>query len=390
MKPKSITRSELHQLIWTQPRSKLAPIWGISDVAIGKLCVRECIPAPPPGYWARKTAGGRTKITPLPLRLPGQRDLVELRQLSYHERWNEPIDLEGEISPPAYTETVEEIVDAALKLVGPYRAKRDLSAPHRGLRRLLRGEANRAEKFKEHSWSFDAPRYSLPRFQRQLRLFSSIFLILDPLHCDCEVREGDTWIQGHGHIHHLIASIGIGDARLQLQFLEPEHPKNSKELPRSAVTTLRVGAGERVVDFADDADEKIERKLEAIIKAILELAERQMRSSDQSVYERKLERRDQLLKELAERKRKEEERRLAAIQARKDAIRKEIGVAADNLRRAMDIRQLVEQMASHPDCLGEGKRNYLAWAEVALAEADELDPMKQSLQKVFSAWNTNA
>jgi len=387
MKPKSITRTELHRLVWTEPRSKLAPIWGISDVAIGKLCVREHIPAPPPGYWAKRAAGGRTRITPLPMRLPGQRELVELRQLSYYERWNEPIDLKSEIAPPAYAETIQEIVDAALKLVGPYRAKRDLSAPHRGLRRVLRAEFNRAEKYKERGWSFDAPLYSQPRFQRQLRIFSSIFLILDPLHADCEVREGDSWIQGHGHIHHLVASIGVGDSRLQLQFLEPENPKNSNALPRAAVTTLRIGAGEKCVEFADDADEKIERRLEAIIKTILELAEKQMRSSDQSVYERKLERREHLLKEIDERRRKEEERRLAAIQARKEAIRKEIGDVAENLRHAKDIRQLVEQMANHPDCLGEGKQNYLAWAEVALAEADALDPMKRPISKLFTVWS---
>jgi hypothetical protein len=390
MKPKSITRTELHRLVWTEPRSKLAPIWEISDVALGKLCVRAHIPAPPPGYWAKKAAGGRTRITPLPIRQPGQRELVELRQLSHYERWNEAIDLEIGIAPPAYAETIEEIVEAALKLVGPYRAERDLSAPHRGLRRVLRSEFNRAEKQKERNWTFDAPRYSLPRFQRQLRIFSSVFLILDPLHADCEVREGDSWIQGHGHVHHLVASVGIGDSRLQLQFLEPENPKNSKELPRAAVITLRIGAGEKCVDFADDADEKIERRLVAIIKTVLELAEKQMRSSDQSAYERKLERREQLLKEVVERKRKEEELRLAAIQARKEAIRKEVSDAAENLRRAMDIRQLVEHMANHPDCLEEGKQNYLAWAEVALAEADALDPMKHPISKVFTAWSKDA
>lgn len=49
-KQKFITRAELHALVWREPRSKLAGVWGISDVAIGKLCVRENIPAPPMGY----------------------------------------------------------------------------------------------------------------------------------------------------------------------------------------------------------------------------------------------------------------------------------------------------------------------------------------------------
>lgn len=386
MTPKSITRTELHQIVWTEPRSKLAPAWGISDVAIGKLCVRVNIPAPPPGYWAKKAAGGRVRIPPLPMRLPGQRELVEFRQSSTYERWNEPIDLEGEIKLPTYDETIDEIVDAALNLVGPHRSKRDLSEPHKGLRRVLASELKRAEKHGERGWSFNEPRYSLPRFQRQLRIFNSIFLILDPLKANCEISERDTWIQGRGHIHHLVGRVGVGDSCVQLQFLEPENPKDCREIPRASVTTLRIGSGEKCLDFVDDKEEKIERRLEAIVRSILEFAERQLRSADQYAYERNIERREKLLTEIADRKRKDEERRLAAIQALKYSIVKEINDAAECLRHAKNIRQLVEQMTNHPDSKGEGKQNFLAWAEVALAEADALDPMKRPISTLFKAW----
>ena len=113
-----------------------------------------------------------------------------------------------------------------------------------------------------------------------------------------------------------------------------------------------------------------------------------MRSADLAIYERKVERKNQLLRDIAERKRKEEEMRQAAIQAKKEAIRKEISDAAANLRRAQDIRSLVETMANHPDWVGEGRANYLSWSEVALAEADGLDPMLQPINRCFQAWNT--
>ncbi|MDP1527889.1 hypothetical protein [Rhodoferax sp.] len=57
----------------------------------------------------------------------------------------------------------------------------------------------------------------------------------------------------------------------------------------------------------------------SIAKAILVLTETRMRSADFSFYERLLERKSQTLMEIAERKRKEEEMRLAAIEARKAA-----------------------------------------------------------------------
>jgi len=386
-KPTSISRSELHALVWREPRSKLAGIWGISDVAIGKICRRESIPAPPLGYWAKRAPGGKVRKTPLSMRLPGQRELVELRAVNHYERWNAPVDLDVEIVPPSYAETVEEVVQSAFARLGPFRAKRDLTDPHHGLRRVLRSEANRAEKFKERSYSFSfyEPRFSLPRFQRQLRFFSSIFFILDALHAGCELVEKETWIQGVGHMHHLVAIVGIGSSNVHLQFHEPENPKGNRDLPRTSVTTLRVG-GEGGKDFVDEAGIKLEKRLEEILTAILTMAESYMRSSDFAIYERKVEHKKQMLVELAERKRKEEAMRLAAINARKEAIRKEIADAAANLRRAQDIRALVEAMSAHPDWAGHGRANFLKWSQAALAEADGFDPMLQPISQCFSAW----
>lgn len=389
-KPTSITRSELHALVWREPRTKLAGLWGISDVAIGKLCVRECIPAPPLGYWAKKAAGGKVKSTPLPMRLPGQRELVELRALNPYQRWNAPVDLDVEITSPSYAETVDEVVQSAFARLGPFRARRDLTEPHRGLRRVLRAEASRAEKFKERDWSFYEPHFLLPRFQRQLRLFSSIFSILDAMHASCEVLERETWLQGVGHFHYLIASVTIGASSVHLEFHEPENPKGNRDLPRSNVTTLRVGGGDEGRDFLDETGAKLEKRLDEIVKTILIFAESGMRSADLAIYERKLERKKQMLEELAERKRKEEATRLAAIEARKEAIRKEISDAAANLRRAQDIRALVDAMATHPDWSGEGRSSFLSWSEAALAEADDIDPMLQPIDKCFSAWKVDS
>ncbi len=387
-KPTSITRKELHAVVWREPRSKLAGLWGISDVAIGKLCVRERIPAPPPGYWAKRAAGGRVSTTPLPMRLPGQRELVELRAVNDYVRWNAPVDLETDISPPTYLETVDEVVQSAFSRLGPFRAKRDLSEPHAGLLRVLRSEASRAEKLHQNNWPYDKPRFLEPRFQRQLRLFNSIFFILVGIHAGCAVVEQETWIRGIGQIHHLTAHISVGSSIVQLQFFEPENPKDNRDLPRSSVTTLRVVYEGNGGDFVDEPGAKIEKRLADIVRAILTLAENKMRSADLAIYERTVERKRQLLHDIAERQRKEEEMRQAAIAARKEAIRKEIADAAANLRRAQDIRSLVAAMADHPDWIGERQANYLSWSEMALAEANGIDPMLQPINRSFQAWNS--
>jgi hypothetical protein len=61
-----LTREELYQKVWTTPATKLAREFGISDVALGKICRRMQIPKPPPGYWRKIETGHRPDIPPLP------------------------------------------------------------------------------------------------------------------------------------------------------------------------------------------------------------------------------------------------------------------------------------------------------------------------------------
>ena len=52
----TVSREELHQLVWEFPGTHLAKRFGISDVALAKICRRLDVPRPPPGWWARKAA----------------------------------------------------------------------------------------------------------------------------------------------------------------------------------------------------------------------------------------------------------------------------------------------------------------------------------------------
>ena len=45
---------ELYKEIWDQPLVKLAPKYGISAVAPGKVCDKLQIPLPGLGYWIKK------------------------------------------------------------------------------------------------------------------------------------------------------------------------------------------------------------------------------------------------------------------------------------------------------------------------------------------------
>jgi len=66
-----LTREELFDLVWTTPMSKLAARFGVSDVALAKVCVKLDIPRPSRGYWQQRAVGDDGERPLLPDAEPG-------------------------------------------------------------------------------------------------------------------------------------------------------------------------------------------------------------------------------------------------------------------------------------------------------------------------------
>jgi len=64
MERESYTRSEIYELLWTEPATKVALRIGLSDVALGKWCKQYGVPKPPLGYWAKLEHGKVTAQRP--------------------------------------------------------------------------------------------------------------------------------------------------------------------------------------------------------------------------------------------------------------------------------------------------------------------------------------
>lgn len=50
MEKQSLTRTELYKMVWSEPISKIAKRYNISDVGLRKICIRKNIPIPERGY----------------------------------------------------------------------------------------------------------------------------------------------------------------------------------------------------------------------------------------------------------------------------------------------------------------------------------------------------
>ena len=70
---RTVKRSELYELVWTRPVTKVAQDIGISDVGLSKLCARYGIPVPPRGHWVKVAGGRKSPITRL-----GHREFLRL------------------------------------------------------------------------------------------------------------------------------------------------------------------------------------------------------------------------------------------------------------------------------------------------------------------------
>ena len=87
---KLLTRTELYDMVWARPATKVSAELGISGVALGKICRRHAVPVPERGYWAKLAAGKPVRT----VRLPPVKDrrLEEIRILgSAVERLPAPV-----------------------------------------------------------------------------------------------------------------------------------------------------------------------------------------------------------------------------------------------------------------------------------------------------------
>jgi len=115
-----ITRSELYDKVWTTPMSRLSKEFGISDVALAKVCKKYDIPRPPRGFWARLQNGYRDKKAALP---KGENRTIEF-DVESNQRNRREIQLQKE-KEEKRKESVKPVIEVAENLTHPL-AKRFL------------------------------------------------------------------------------------------------------------------------------------------------------------------------------------------------------------------------------------------------------------------------
>jgi hypothetical protein len=76
MHTETLTRQDLHDLVWSQSILSLTKKYAITHTQLQKICVEMNIPLPRQGHWDRVKAGHQITIPPLPAKYNGKPDAV--------------------------------------------------------------------------------------------------------------------------------------------------------------------------------------------------------------------------------------------------------------------------------------------------------------------------
>lgn len=368
----TLTRQELYDLVWSHPRTELAARLGVSDVAIGKVCARANIPAPPRGYWARLESGQGQHATPLPLRLPGQPSTI-------HVGTDNGASVEAAadraLGAPTFTEDVDAQVAAALARLPGGWLRFKLNNPHQALRRVLASETRRQASAGKTGWPTLGPHLSSAEHQRQLSIFNRLSHALGAVWNYLEVRIDEEWRQGMGTTYHLRLHCGFVVHSASFAFLDPRLRQEPYRKDLSGPPVLYFTAdreGRYDAKWEDAAGTRLETQLPRVVETTLrneELALRQwqMVQYQQAVEDMAAAQRARAAAEL-ERQRREEEKAAAAEQSRRD----DLATEAARWHQAAQIRAYI----AHLDAHGAPDAEWRAWA---LRVADETDPTEKRI-----------
>lgn len=163
--PTTVSRKELHEFVWTVPGVHLAARFGLSDSGLAKICRKLNIPRPPPGWWAKKAAGRRADITPLPAQRPGIPDKITITP--------SPVTANG----------LRDTIRGEADRVGPIAVPERLTRPHpliadwRADRRARQAEARR-ERDPWRRRHYAVPDFT-PAERRRHRILHALFRALE-------------------------------------------------------------------------------------------------------------------------------------------------------------------------------------------------------------------
>jgi len=377
------TREEFYDLIWSKPIKDLAPEFGMSDVALSKICRQLGLATPGRGYWAKLKAG--TKLPPqpeLPPRGFGEADTVTIGHTSWEERQERSALLDALPPRPEFHESLAELADRARAAVGHTSLAKSLAGSHPAVAALLRDDELRREKSKNSSYSWEHREYFCSPFEkRRLRIVNAIFIGIE------KVGLRGSIIGKNPQEFRVTARRGI---ELTFKLDDPAYKERQSYLPTSAANRPATDKLRFEIDWGlnpvpglqlvweDGANYQIDQDIKDIAIGLVIAIEMAFRTW-------KIQRHEYAIEDREKRIREQKAAKEAAAELEKQRLDRSRKAQLDKLfsdaaayRLAKDLREYVAEVlsANESDEHPVSDKDLQAWAAWAREQADSIDPVK--------------
>lgn len=377
-------RNELYEKVWSEPVTKVAAHYGVTDVAVAKACRKLSVPMPGRGYWAKKAHGKPVPPQPaLPLManvpVVFRSALPELRVAARPATPAPP-------PFPAHEADIRDInaIDGVFEQLEPAELLSDKTLRHpfvRSARAILSHAHTDRREMVRLPWDqacLDI-RVSKQQLSRALRIAGAIIAAIE--------RAGGS-VHVHRDVQTCVAEVLAFGERIPFSITETarkhrltedelEHEKRrNKYLSQTfvyqptGVLSVEVSRYSRhfPTSWSDREKCALEEQIKTIAATMLKIGVEQRRETQEALEERRAhERRQAELRELK-----------LAIDKEKERIQS-LSAAARRWIEAQHIRNFVAAFLEAKSSAGEStvtESEIGKWNEWALQQADRIDPLR--------------
>ena len=366
-------RQTLYEEVWKEPVSVVARRYGVSDVAVHKICRRLRIPVPGRGYWAKYRAGGQVMKEPLP-RYDGPQRIVSRRgeargQAAAHSAPGGDLGFLDDDTRRGLLEVCSNITVPA-EMTRPHPL---IAEAEKRLRRQKPGDNSPPGQVVLRALGISVTRASL---ERALRIMNTLVKTLERLGHAIIVEEQSSQlvVQINGEkvhvslaerlkrVDHVLTPLELEKRRKNQYFWTPSHDYLPTGQLTLTIDSLRISRR----NWRDDKKRRLEGHLGEFIVALVLAAANERTWREERERERQIMIQEELRRLELEQLRQEESERFRRLE-----------LEAMDWRQANLIRdyvKAVEESGKGTEDLSEqtGRDEWVAWAR---SKADWLDPL---------------
>lgn len=360
-------RNKLNEQVGSQPLTNVAKEYGVSAVALGKVCRKLSVPLPGRGYWAKKAHGHAVHQVPLPRKDKLPNILRSKSDATVAEETTRAVDPDF-VAVDALLNQLERVNRDQSKLLPLVESSR---------RALLKAEADDRQIIRSTVPGILDIRVSKPEVDRAAKILDRLIRIAAEAGAVIELdpqRPETTYFVANGQrvafaLLEKIKQVQLSDVHQKLSWLEQRRARYA----RTGILALEYqGYGPKSLrkTWRDSEHRKLEALLPEIVIGLLKISIVKRREAEE--------------RRIRDEKRQQRDAEIADLQKQIEDEEKRVNSLLDQAERwrtAENIRGLVAVALSSaaPDRMADLQ----AWATWARAQADRIDPTVPSPPSVI-------